>query len=62
MPAGPLPFRLLSPAEFALLTAAEKIEYLGKLTLDVQRRAREFKEGNKRLVDWLLHKDDEDGK
>ena len=58
MLAHPPPFRLLSPAEYALLTANEKAEYLGRLTLDVEQRARAFKEANKRLVNWVLHKDD----
>ena len=52
------PFRLLGPAEYALLTAKEKTESRDRLALDVQQRARAFKEANKRLVDWVLHKDD----
>jgi hypothetical protein len=57
MPAAPLPFRLLSPAEYALLSATEKVEYLARLTADIQKHVRTFREENKRLVQWLLQKD-----
>ena len=58
MPADPPPFRLLNPAQFALLTAEEKSDYLSRLTFDIQKHVRDFKERNKRVVQWLLHKDD----
>ena len=52
------PFRLLSPEQFALLTAEEKSDYLSRLSFDVQRYIREFRERNKRLAHWVMHKDD----
>lgn len=56
MPANSPPFRLLTPAEYALLTADEKTDYLGRLTLDVQKHLRQFREDNKRLLAWVLRK------
>lgn len=57
MPAAPLPFRLLSPAEYALLSATEKTEYLVRLTADIQKHLRGFREQNRRVVEWLLRRD-----
>ena len=57
MPAASPPFRLLSPAQYAALSAKEKAEYLGRLTFDVQEHSRQFRARNKRLVEWLLRKD-----
>ena len=57
MPAASLPFRLLSPAEYALLSAQEKTDYLARLTADIQKHLRTFREGNKRVVEWLLRSD-----
>ena len=62
MPVAPLPgFRLLSPAQFALLSAVEKSDYLGRWIADIKMYKRRFQEDNKRLVHWILHKDDRDG-
>ena len=59
MPIAPLPvFRLLSPAEYALLGPVEKSEYLGRLRADIKEYAQRFRADNKRIVQWLLHKDD----
>lgn len=58
MHAAPPPFLPMSPAQFVLLTAKEKSDYLVGLTIDLQKRVQEFHEGNKRLVEWVLHKDD----
>ena len=57
MPAAPLPFRLLSPAEYALLSATEKTDYLARLTADIQRHVRSVREEIRRVVQWLLRKD-----
>jgi hypothetical protein len=56
------PFRLLDPAQFALLSAQEKSDYLGRLAVDVQEHLRESRERNGRMVEWLLHKDDARGR
>ena len=58
MPVAPPPFRLLSPAQYALLSAKEKTDYLARLKADIQKHVRRFREDNRRLLDWLLHKDD----
>ena len=58
MPAALLPFRLLSPAQYALLSAVEKTEYLRRLVADIKAHTRRFRADNRRLVHWLLHKDD----
>ncbi len=58
----PPPFRLLSPAEFALLSPEEKSDYLSRLTFDIQKHLRKFRDDNKRLVDWVLHKDQTRGR
>ena len=57
MPTAPPPFLLLSPAQYALLSATEKTDYLSRLMADIQRDARRFREDNRRVVDWLLRKD-----
>jgi hypothetical protein len=61
MPAAPPPFRLLSPAQFRLLTAEQKSDYLSRLT-SMSRHAREFHQVNRRVVEWLLRKDDVGGR
>lgn len=59
IPVAPLPvFRLLSPAEYARLSSVEKSEYLGRLMADIKEHEQRFRGDNKRLVQWLLHKDD----
>lgn len=57
MPATLPPFRLLSPAEYALLSAEEKTRYLFSLADDIGKHMQRFREHNKRVVHWLLHKD-----
>ncbi|HYX66273.1 MAG TPA: hypothetical protein VE935_18805 [Burkholderiales bacterium] len=61
MPAAPRPFRLLTPAQFAMLTAEEKADYLSRLTFDIQKHMRQVQESNKRLVNWILQKNGVDG-
>ena len=56
MPAAPPPFRLLSPAQYALLSAEEKTDYLSRLMADIHSHAQRFRDDNKRVVDWLLRK------
>lgn len=58
MPAAPLPFRLLSPAQYALLSAEEKADYLRRMVADIRSHGQRFRDDNKRVVDWLLRKDD----
>lgn len=59
MPVAPPPlFLLLSPAQYALLSAVEKSDYLGRLIADIKQHGRRFREDNRRLVHWVLHKDD----
>jgi len=49
---------MLSPAQLALLNPEERSDYLSRLTRDIQRHVRQFRDDNRRLVDWVLHKDD----
>lgn len=60
MRAAPLPFRLLSPAEYAQLSAEDKTDYLVRLTDDIHKHLRLLREENRRRRHWLLHKDDPD--
>jgi hypothetical protein len=52
-----VPFRLLSPAEYALLSAREKKEYFRELARDIQQHLRRFRADNRRLVEWVLRKE-----
>lgn len=49
MPVAPLPaFPLLSPAQYALLSAVEKSDYVGRLIADIKTHKRRFQEDNNR--------------
>lgn len=56
MPPAAPPFRLLSPAQYALLGDQEKRDYLVALRLDIQRRKDQFRAVNRRIVQWLVDK------
>ena len=51
------PFRLLNPAEYALLSAQEKTDYLRRLVRDIQKHLHGFRADNMRMVQWVLRKD-----
>jgi hypothetical protein len=52
-----VPFRLLNPAEYALLSAQEKRDYFKRLTTDIRSHLQRFRADNMRLVQWVLHRD-----
>ena len=52
-----VPFRLLNPAEYALLSVQEKRDYLRLLVQDIRKHLHGFRADNMRLVQWALRKD-----
>jgi hypothetical protein len=56
MPPPASPFRLLNPAQYALLGDQEKRDYLVALRLDIHRRQDQFRADNRRIVQWLVDK------
>ena len=52
-----VPFRLLNPAEYALLSAQEKRDYFKRLTTDIRSHLQRFRADNARLVQLVLRKE-----